>query len=349
MATTMTAGAGGIARVARLMARSLAELRRDGVIDATACSLVETEPPAGIDLPMTVCSGSRARFVAHSHARSWGHSHFIYDHLGTARAHCRIPGLRKPFLGYLHGIEIWEDARRDRLEGARRADALLVNSHYTLERARALHGGMEAAEVCWLATEEDEPPLEQQHSQERPRALMVSRIGEAYKGHTLLVDSWPKVCAVVPGAVLTFVGDGPGFDALKRRVDASPVAGSIEMLGFVSETELQDVYGRSSLMALPSRQEGFGLVSIEAMRHALPVLATVHDASSEVNVDGETGRNVDLDEPGMLEDRLIQLLSDPQQALAMGQRGQQRWREHFRYRAFKGRFERLLWSFLERQ
>ncbi len=342
----MTAGRGGIARVARLMARSLSDLARDGEIEASVCSLDDTRPPSDLDVPVSVCAGSRARFVAYSHRRCLDHTHFLYDHLGMARAHCRIPGLRRPFLAYLHGVEIWEKARRDRLLVARRADALVSNSRYTLRRARSLHGGLERASVCWLATEQDEPPPARGAGETAPRVLMVSRVAEAYKGHALLVGCWPRVVAAVPEAVLTFVGRGPGFDALRDQAARSPAAESIELAGFLSEAELQESYAGSSLLVLPSRGEGFGLVTVEAMRHALPVVATVHDASPEVNVEGETGFNVDLDSPSELPRRLIELLRRPEQAAAMGRRGRKRWSELFRYGAFKARFESLLEEFL---
>ena len=73
---------------------------------------------------------------------------------------------------------------------------------------------------------------------------------------------------------------------------------------------------------------------------------SVHDAAPEINLDGRTGFNVDLDKAGELQERLIQLLTNPRQAEALGRAGQERWAEHFRYRAFRARFAPLLWAFL---
>jgi phosphatidyl-myo-inositol dimannoside synthase len=87
-------------------------------------------------------------------------------------------------------------------------------------------------------------------------------------------------------------------------------------------------------------------VYIEAMRHGLPVVASVHDAGQEVNLDGRTGYNVNLDRPDELPDRLIHLLRDPDHAAALGAAGQRRWAEHFRYSAFRERFRPHLREFL---
>ena len=94
----------------------------------------------------------------------------------------------------------------------------------------------------------------------------------------------------------------------------------------------------TALFAMPSRGEGFGLVYIEAMRHGLPVTASVHDAGQEVNVDGETGYNINLGTPGELPARLIALLKDRDKAAAMGAAGRRRWEDHFRFSAFRDRF-----------
>ena len=89
---------------------------------------------------------------------------------------------------------------------------------------------------------------------------------------------------------------------------------------------------------MPSRQEGFGIAYAEAMRYGLSVIASRQDAGQEVNVDGVTGYNVDLDAEGALADRLIALLSSREMASAFGAAGARRWAEHYRYSQFKARF-----------
>jgi phosphatidylinositol alpha-1,6-mannosyltransferase len=98
---------------------------------------------------------------------------------------------------------------------------------------------------------------------------------------------------------------------------------------------------------MPSRGEGFGLVYIEAMRHGLPIIASIHDAGQEINLDSQTGYNVNLDRPAELPERLIDLLSNPDRAAAMGRNGQQHWARQFSYDAFRKRFVPLLKEFIE--
>ena len=77
------------------------------------------------------------------------------------------------------------------------------------------------------------------------------------------------------------------------------------------------------------------------------MIASVHDAAPEINLDGETGFNVDLRRPQELVDRLIYLMGNRDAAAAMGRVGQKRWYENFRYGAFRERFRAALWEYLQ--
>ena len=276
------------------------------------------------------------------------HTHFIYDSAGMARAHPRLPGLKRPYAVWMHGIEVWHGLRPEAYRAVQRADLRLVNSEFTLRRFREIHGDMSDAHVCWLATEDDDPPPFKPSFAEPPTVMILGRIdgGEGYKGHAELVEAWPEVVSAVPEARLLIVGGGPSLDSLKSIARASSSACKIEFTGFVAEQEMPTLWQRAHVFAMPSRKEGFGLVYVEAMRYGLPVIASVRDAGQEVNVDGVTGFNVDLDRKGELASRLITLLSDPDLAQRMGRAGHRRWQEHFRFSAFRRRFGPIMQAFL---
>jgi len=326
------------------MARVIAEEAAAGRIDAEALTLRGDEG-GDLGLKITTASGSRPRFVAAVHRAALAGSHFVYDFTGIARAHPRLPSLARPYLTWIHGIEVWEEAEEKRLARARAARILLANSAYTVARARALHGGLEHAQVCWLATESDQP-APPPSTPRAPAIAILARLDErgGYKGHRELIACWHEVVARVPEATLTIVGDGPGRAVIEHLVAQSPARSRIHMLGLVPEDELNGVLSRCSALAMPSRGEGFGLAYVEAMRHGVPVIGSVHDAAREVNEDGVSGFNVDLDRPGELSARLTELLSQPALARTLGLGAQQRWHEHMRYARFAERFRPLLRS-----
>jgi phosphatidylinositol alpha-1,6-mannosyltransferase len=348
-AMTLKAGAGGIARVARLMARVVAEeadqLGRRARVLVLGDDQVETDVP----LPAALAGRSRLLFAARALRASLRCRHFIYDGCHLAQVH-RLPGLRRrPFLTFLHGIEIWENAKPGYVRAARRARMLLSNSDYTRRRAARLHGpDFARARVCWLATESDEPPPPRMSWDGPPEVLIVGRLEAGrYKGHRQLIACWPEVVRAVPGAVLRIVGQGPDYEPLCELVRQSPAGPQIVFDGFVPEAELERLYAHAAAFAMPSRGEGFGLVYIEAMRHGLSVIGSNEDAAGEVVLDGETGFIVDPGRPGELAERVITLLHDRDLARRMGEAGRRRWAEHFRYSAFRDRFRPLLREFLE--
>ena len=336
-AYSLAAGNGGISRVARLTARVLADEARVGHAQCTAVVFNDLGPTEDAELPARTARGSRARFVGRLLCASVRHTHFAYDSEAMARAHALLP--HRPFMTWMHGIEVWEGAARKRLRTARRADLLLANSAYTRDRATRVHGGFEHARVCWLGTEQDEPPRAAPRTSGPPTVVVIGRMElRRDKGHQALLDCWPTVVGRVRDARLVVVGRGPGLQSLEARARASGSGSSICFKGFVPEAQLEDVWATASVFAMPSLGEGFGLVYIEAMRHAVPVVASMHDAAPEVNLEGETGYNVDLAKPGQLADRLVHLLRNRDHAAALGRAGQSRWREHFRYGAFRERF-----------
>jgi phosphatidyl-myo-inositol dimannoside synthase len=339
-ASVLTAGRGGIARVARMTARSLI----DAGANVRVLSLIDDAPVEIAGVRAATARGSRTLYAARCHAAALARTRFLYDAVGPARAHPRLPGLKCPYGVWIHGVEVWDRLSADRARALRDAAFVLANSRFTLERFNTMHWSLANASVCWLATEDDEPPPRPPAFQGRPTVLVLGRIdeGELYKGHTELIQEWPRVSAAVPDARLLIVGGGSGVPRIKRLAEQSPAQGNIEIRGFVPEAELSGVWGQAHVFAMPSRGEGFGLVYIEAMRHGLPVIASIHDAGQEVNVDAVTGYNVHMDRPADLVERIVHLLRSPEEAHHMGQAGLARWREHFRYSAFAKRLlERL--------
>jgi len=334
-AALLEAGQGGIARVARMSVRALAE--QGAAIDLVSLLDKRSGSVAGVD--MASARGSKIAFGLLTHYYGLRATHGLYDFIGTARAHPRL--LRRiPYAFWMMGIESWEGMRKSHIAAARRAQLTLAISRYTLERHQSLYGPVDNARVCWLGTEQDEAPERLAHFSGAPYALCVARIdaSENMKGHSELVACWPGVVAAVPRARLVIVGGGSGLEALRAVVAASPAHGSIDVLGFMPEEKMPALFENAHVFVMPSRQEGFGIVYAEAMRFGLPVIASRGDAGQEINVDGQTGYTVAPAAPQELGETLVHLLRAPDRCAALGAAGFERWRTYFRYSCFAGRF-----------
>ncbi|MGH2625125.1 MAG: glycosyltransferase family 4 protein [Anaerolineales bacterium] len=113
------------------------------------------------------------------------------------------------------------------------------------------------------------------------------------KGVDVAIRAIPRV----PGATLLVAGAGPerpSLEALASRY----AAGRVRFLGPVAQPAA--VLAAADVVVLPSRTEGLPAAAIEAGMSGLAVVATDVGGTSEVVVDGETGRLVVTEDPGAL-------------------------------------------------
>jgi len=136
------------------------------------------------------------------------------------------------------------------------------------------------------------------------------------------------------------VGDGPCRREWERLRDTLSLQGHVEFLGTVSRRELAERYQRAAVFCLPSRQEGFGIVFLEAMANVKPIVAARASAVPETVADGEVGILADPNDPDAFAQALAALLTDRGLRRRMGEAGRRRVEA---YRA-----DRVAGLFLER-
>jgi glycosyltransferase involved in cell wall biosynthesis len=100
-------------------------------------------------------------------------------------------------------------------------------------------------------------------------------------------------------------------------------------------------YANCTAFVMPSRDEGFGFVFVEAMRAGRPCVGA-RGAADEIIVDGDTGWLVTAGDPAQLRDAVVRLLRDRAAADTMGARGRVRFLQHFTEERFRDRFTALL-------
>jgi phosphatidylinositol alpha-1,6-mannosyltransferase len=274
----------------------------------------------------------------------------LANHLGLLKALRPVPAAaRPPYAVFLHGIEAWRSldaASRVTLGAAR---LRLANSHYTARRVRESHPGIGPIEVCHLALPESRAPREPApgtpfHDIGPAAVLAVGRMSaaERYKGHDALLAAWPHVIARVPAATLVFAGGGDDLGRIRAAAADSALRGSVHVLGFVPDGELELLYRRAAVFALPSTDEGFGLVYLEAMARGVPCVALRDTAAAEIVQDGTTGTLASGREPEPLAQALTSLLLDPNRRAAMGAAARARVAHEFSRRRFESRIVEML-------
>ena len=296
-------------------------------------------------------SGNRWRFLLANNFEILSGRKIFYDFAGTARAHQPgLGGFKTRYGVWIHGVEAWNlptvRRRAAYARTVRGADLILANSHYTLARAQEALGPLPQAAVCWLGTEDDDEICSIDLTKKEPTLMFVGRSDDLAKGQDILINIWPDVVSEVPNARLVFVGGGIQLKKLQELAGVSPAADKIEVLGFVSDAQIEAIWRRATAFAMLGSLDGFGLVLVEAMRHGLPIIASTNDASHEINVDGLTGWNVARTDRNEIIEKIALVLKDRDQASAFGRAALNRWRGHFRFSVFEKRFKAAVFSWL---
>ena len=247
----------------------------------------------------------------------------------------------RPFVASLKGI-IADELRNERgwvrlllsvqarweRRNVERADLVVVTSRYSAEVAQREYG----VPLERLAVVPEPIDLEVWDDQfwrapRRPRnAPVVLSVARMYPRKRLsdLLHAAAVLRARVPGIQVRIVGRGPEWEALVRLHAALGLGDSVVLLGDLTRERLAEEYVNASVFCLPSVQEGFGIVFLEAMAAELPVVACRIAAVPEVVLDATTGLLVGPRDPGALAEALERLILEPALARRLGQEGRRR-------------------------
>jgi len=129
------------------------------------------------------------------------------------------------------------------------------------------------------------------------------------KGIRILLDAIPHLLQKYPEALLLVGGGGEEQEALERQARALGIADRVVFVGPVQDP--RDFYRRLDVFVLPSLDEAFGLVVLEAMAMGLPVIGTRVGGVPEVLTHGVNGWLVEPGDSAVLAAGLRTLWADP--------------------------------------
>jgi glycosyltransferase involved in cell wall biosynthesis len=125
------------------------------------------------------------------------------------------------------------------------------------------------------------------HGKEPPpaREKLILHVGAIQRRKNLvrLIEAFERT---EPGWRLALAGSfGYGSKEILYRIEGSPRRQDVQILGYVSQTQLDDLYARAAVFAFPSLDEGFGMPILDAMAAGVPVLTSNRSATAEVSGD----------------------------------------------------------------
>ncbi len=152
-----------------------------------------------------------------------------------------------------------------------------------------------------------------------PTILFAGRIVHQ-KGPDLLVEAIPYVLGNYPSAKFVFAGDGDMRMGLERRSHALGISHATHFLGYKNGQELKDLFKACDLVCVPSRNEPFGIVILEAWSAGKPVVVTSNGGPAEFVWHDVTGLKI-YDYPGSVAWGIESLLAELDHARWMGKNG----------------------------
>jgi glycosyltransferase involved in cell wall biosynthesis len=288
--------------------------------------------------------GRRAALARDVLACAWSAEHraTLFLHVNLATLGLLFPrrsGLRPPSYGVVaHGVEVWHRLPLHRRLALRSSRIVLSVSGYTatklVEENSARADRVHVVPNCLdPAFESREAAPSGRSAAQNPFLLSVTSLdrGFSYKGVDHTITAFGEIAASFPAASLLIVGNGDDLPRLRELAECTAVSARIQFLQNVDDPTLKRLYRDCTAFVLPSSGEGFGLVYLEAMWAAKPVIAARSGAAPEVVEHGKTGLIVEYGNTTALGAAMSRLLSDPAQARTLGDAGERKRQELYSF------------------
>jgi glycosyltransferase involved in cell wall biosynthesis len=156
-----------------------------------------------------------------------------------------------------------------------------------------------------------------------PRRFTILSVCRFYprKRLDVLLRAAAFLRGTIPELEIRIVGNGPQGDRLHAICQELELGSVVRWLGDLSHARLAEEYNRCHVFCLPSVQEGFGIVFLEAMAAGKAIIAARAAAVPEVVSDGVL---VEPDQPEALADAIRRLHQNPDLLDALGGAGRRR-------------------------
>jgi len=352
---------GGIQSFNRSLVSALRELSRSHGWTLQILVLNDSRPAPTIE----TFAGSRVRFMWAALRASHTADRVLFGHIHFSALSMGMPDVEKWLI--IHGIEAWNPLPRTKRLGLLKMDHVLAVSEFTKDRFVDFHGfdprrcDVFPNTLLPLPSRGGNPPPQSSpiRGEEAVRnyrrrlglpdgkmILTVSRLetSERYKCIDRMILAMPAIVKRDPRAFYVLVGQGTDLARLKALAAQVHMQDRIYFAQRVSPDELPLYYQSCDLFVLPSLEEGFGIVFLEAMAQAKACIGAKAGGVPEVIEDQVTGRLVDPRVPGSLEKQVMELLAHPARRRHMGTAGRERFEKNFSYPHFKRRLGHLLRS-----
>ncbi len=355
---------GGIPRFNQMLCRGLEQMGSGLGLQAKVISMLDRPadiPPEVRTWRHVACAPGhgKARTALAAARAAVGSEALLFGHVGLASLGAALSFVLPKKYGVIaHGREVWGEPSWDRRAALRRAARIFAVSRFTAKRVQ--EGAGVPPDRIRILPNTLAPEFEHLARKIRasavpnggPEMLTVSRLGcQERKGVDTTLLALARVAPDAPDLRYRIVGSGPDKPRLENLVRELGLARRVVFEEGVGDDVLARRYAECSFFVLPSGQEGFGIVYLEAMYFAKACIAARAGGAPEVVIDGETGLLVPYGDVDRLAAAIRRLASERDLRARYGQAGRDRVEKLFLFEHFVARLEGHLreWLGMERQ
>lgn len=274
------------------------------------------------------------------------HVHWPFPHGIWGYAASRLSGA--PMVLTFHGAELLL-ARKFRFVDAflrhalSHSSAIISNSSFTAGQIKRLTD--KEVTVIPFGTTVQSRVERKDRGKATKDILFVGRLIER-KGVRYLLEAMPLILRALP-CHLHIVSDGDRAQELRAQASSLGLDHATTFHGVVANEELERLYALADVFVLPAiiddrgDTEGLGVVVVEALSFATPVVATAVGGLVDVVIDGQTGLAVPERSPAAIADAVVRVLTDQQLADRLAAQGLEHARGYFSWHRIVGELERL--------
>ncbi len=153
--------------------------------------------------------------------------------------------------------------------------------------------------------------------------ISVGRLAKE-KGYTDLIDVFNIVHKKYPNWTLNIVGSGEEESAVQQKIKEYNLENNVILHGYKTKEELDKLYLDSSIYAMSSFTESFGIVLIEAESYGIPLLAfDSAQGAKEIIKNGENGYLIENRDKETMAQKIIELIENENLRNVLGKQGRE--------------------------
>ena len=337
---------GGIQTFNKYFISSLEDIQKESnSIRCELLSVYDKSSDIKSTLPFSTANSNKLLAITKLITKTYSYDTFIFGHVNLAPLAVLIKVLnpKAKIIFCTHGIDVWHKLSKS-TEWIMNKSTILAVSQFTANKLKEYNKNLNDIKIfpnCIKIGNYDEN-LKNNFNENKFNILSVTRLDkhEQYKGIHTVISALALLIENIPNIKYTIIGKGDDIERLKNLANNLNASKYIDFLGFVDN--IQSYYKYCDIFTLPSKNEGFGIVYLEAMQYKKPVIAVNYGGPTDVIINEESGYLCEFEDEKCLAEKINLLFKNKELSKELGENGYRRLMDNFTYRHFKNNLRGIL-------